>query len=399
MKVLVLGLGKSGLSAAQFLLDQGHDVIGVDRNPNNNLPFPTLQESEVTTLQNIDQVILSPGIPMTHPLCQQATKNNIEIIGEIELACRHMKNPCVGVTGTNGKTTVTLLVEHTLNFCGIIAEAVGNVGTPLTSKMNENAVFVLELSSFQLETMSSKVLDAAAILNITPDHLDRYSSMNDYIDAKMKISDCLKPEGMLYIEYKTLKALEQRVEGRNVISYRGEDFNAENELAAFNLCRTFGVTYEQFAKALKTFKKPPHRLEFVDKIEGISYYNDSKGTNIDAVMRAVGSLPNRIVLIAGGLDKGSSYKPWIEGFKDCVSAIFTIGEASPKIEQDLKEKFPVITCHSLENALNRASEYAESGDAVLLSPGCASFDMFDNFEHRGNEFKRLVKVKGECHDH
>lgn len=434
-KSLIIGLGISGRAAAGFLLNQGASVKGVDRNYPSIQSLPAIIELQKKGLElgdeasesvdSYDFIVVSPGIPQDHPLYRLARQKGIEMIGEIELGCRAIKeNRIVGITGTNGKTTVTLLVTHVLNHCGKKARALGNVGMPLTEEIAEiskEEILVLELSSYQLETLDQPVLDAAVILNITPDHLDRYASMNDYANAKIRIGMCLKPEGSFYIESKTNQSYKSYLdkfkirsygyeaehflssngegifrEGHSVFDlpndYRGKQtHDIENVMAAYALCHEMGVSPENFLKGLQTFKKPAHRIEFVRTIEGVHYYDDSKGTNIDAVMRAVQFLSGPIVLIAGGVDKGSPYTPWLEVFKDKVKYICAIGQSAAKIEQQLASLVPVKLCSDLEQAINHAAGVAEKGDYVLLSPGCSSFDMFKDYVHRGKEFQRLVQ--------
>lgn len=449
-KVLVVGLGISGLSAAWFLKLQGADVVGVDRNAGlleenqeiiklQQLGVKVLSEMEVDSgfSNNFDLVVMSPGIAPDNRLYTDAVRNKIEIIGEVELACRNIrKQPFVGITGTNGKTTVTMLVGHILNFNGMAAKVLGNIGVPLTQEITtlKNEIVVCELSSYQLETMQTPVMDAAVLLNITPDHLDRYKKMEDYAMAKLRIGNCLKPGGVLYIEnscyqtyghllnklgvsenlvktfgyspdceiYTDLKAIyyKENIEFILPLQYRDRaSHDLENIMAAYALCRKIGIDPDGFGRALNVFQKPPHRIEFVRTIGGVSYFDDSKGTNIDAVIRAVEAMKGQVILIAGGLDKGSSYSPWISAFRDKVSAICVIGQAKEKIAEELSNKFNVVRCQTLEEAVLISTTLAKEGDNVLLSPGCASFDMFKDYAHRGDEFKRIVnnlyKKQGE----
>ena len=420
-KVLVIGMGISGRSAARFLLDQGIEVWGIDRNPNacdqNLRKQITFQTDDLDiNLSQFDQIIVSPGIPPTHPVYAKALASTIPIMGEAELALRSTKQPVIGVTGTNGKTTVTMLVAHVLNHSGKPAQAMGNIGKPLTSEMDPSKIIIAELSSYQLETMQSPVLDAAVILNISPDHLDRYPSMQEYVDAKLRIRGCLKPKASLIIEKSTYDTyarppaitygttsdcdyifdetslkFKENIEYYYPVEYRRKiSHDVENEVAAYALCRTLGVTADQFLEALKTFEKPLHRIEFVRNLDGISYYNDSKGTNIQAVIRAVDRMGGPVVLIVGGQEKGSSYVPWIEAFAENVKGILAIGEAAEAIKRELSARYSVQICKNLETAIPLASSLAKEGENVLLSPGCSSFDMFRDYVHRGEEFKRIV---------
>lgn len=436
-RVLVIGLGISGQSAVRFLLDRGAFVTGIDKDYQllqsesilglRSAGLQIKHEAEKLSVQDYDYVVVSPGVPKTHPCYSEACKLGIEILGEMELALRFMEQKkCIGITGTNGKTTVTSLVTHVLNESGIPARALGNIGTPLTSIFDQlkEEVVVLELSSFQLETMTSRSLDTAVLLNISPDHLDRYNSMQSYAEAKLKIANCLKPHGKLFVEsncwhqYRIFSAhpssltygfhatdsiysdLESVfVEGRHRFKLpenmrRKASHDVENLLASYALTNERGVSPESFLKALATFRKPPHRIEFVCTSNDISYYDDSKGTNIDAVIRAVQTLKGNIILIAGGVDKGAPYTPWIAHFNEKVKLVCAIGQSAERIKSDIGSDIPVHLFGTLEEAVHFASKSAKKGDNVLLSPGCSSYDMFRDYAHRGNEFQRIVKTQG-----
>lgn len=431
---LVVGLGISGKSAAEFLLSYGVRVHGVDRYARAMSSDSAIQQlmqrgltiqsdSDLKELDSYDLIVVSPGVPPTHPLLLQAAHKGIEVCGEIELGCRFAKNRIVGITGTNGKTTVTLLITHVLNKTGKRARAVGNVGTPLTRELltaPPDEILVLELSSYQLETLNQRVLDAGAILNITPDHLERYGSMTAYAAAKFKIGDCLKSGAPLYLEHKSAEAfpfahpsipikrygyasdielfcdltaifegdkrlfeLPKPLQGR-------QSHDVENLMAAYGICMELDVDANAFVEAIKSFKKPSHRIEFIRSVDGVSYYDDSKGTNIDAVIRAVESLPGEIILIAGGVDKGSPYTPWTQCFTKKVKLICAIGQSADKIHEQISPTIPVEIYSSLEAAVQAAKNAASPGDNVLLSPGCSSFDMFRDYAHRGEVFQRAV---------
>lgn len=440
-RALVVGMGMSGRSAAQFLLAHGALVHGVDRNEQlfqqadiqalTKEGLTVQSEKECIDIHQFDLIVLSPGVPLTHPLVQAAQNARLPIVGEIELGCQVAKNPILGITGTNGKTTVTLLVTHVLNQCEIQACALGNVQVPFTRELLTLApevVVVLELSSYQIETLYQKVLEGALLLNVTPDHLDRYQNMEIYAQAKFDIERCLKPNHHLYIEENTwkeyghlLKITTPRLYGYLSTSFIHSDLvsvfrdgkkvfdlpfalkdrkshDLENVLAAYALCADRGVSGDDFLKAMSTFKKPSHRIEFITQHKGVNYYDDSKGTNLDAVVRAVQSLEGPIVLIAGGVDKGAAYTPWLEVFTNKVKMICAIGQAAAKIRDQIAPHIPVMIYHSLEEAVHVAAQSAEAGDNVLLSPGCASFDMFRDYAHRGEEFQRIVKdmIRASC---
>lgn len=427
-RVLVLGLGVSGRAASGYLLDKGAAVVGVDKSPRDlkdleKRGLEVRRESEPVDVSGFDLVVTSPGIAPSHPWLAAARKAGLEVIGEIELACRDIRGNVLAITGTNGKTTVTLLTAHILQQAGINALAVGNVGKPLSSLVHlDPDVWVVELSSYQLETMSAPVVDVGVILNITPDHLDRYPDMEAYAAAKFRLAQCIKPGGKLFVEEKCMKRYrgsgctygftpecDLYCDGERFImktieyllpkEYRGcRSHEVENLMACFALCQKYNIAEEQMTEAVRQFKKPPHRIEFVLNRDGVNYYNDSKGTNLDAVIRAVQAMRGDVVLIAGGLDKGSSYLPWIDGFQGRVKGICAIGQAAAKLVRELGDKMPVTIFSTLEEAVRQAAAAAKPGDNVLLSPGCASFDMFRDYEHRGDEFKRVVQALGAGHE-
>lgn len=438
--VLVMGLGISGRAAAHLLLRQGAKVHGVDRNlaaleQQQHLIQLKQQgliatlESEVDRALNYDFIVVSPGIPSEHPLLTQAYEVGLEVIGEIELGCRLVKNRIVGITGTNGKTTVTLLITHVLNYCGYKAVALGNVGVPFCQEIetiDPDVIILLELSSYQLETLSQEILDVGVILNITPDHLERYPGMEAYAATKFKMENCLKKKSLLYLEERILDEYPHLVKHKEVIRSYGyavqnnlysdlkyvyrervrlfelpkslqdrKNHDLENLMAAYGVSSVFEqVKPEKFIEAFELFKKPSHRIEFVAERQGVAYYDDSKGTNIDAVIRAVEYLEGPIILIAGGVDKGSPYTPWLRIFKDRVKYICAIGQAASKIQEQLSCQFPVTITKDLDQAVKKAASLAQKGDIVLLSPGCSSFDMFRDYAHRGEVFQKVVRDLG-----
>jgi len=378
MKAKVIGLGTSGKGAAKLLLKLGYEVIGIDRNP---VKIDGVKVYGEDAEVDADLVVLSSGIPRTHP----HAKGNV--VGEAEFALRHLKNKMVGITGTNGKTTTTLLTCHVLNHAGIKARALGNVGASLAEyavQSDPDEVLVIELSSFQLETLEMRCLDVGLITNISPDHLDRYPSFESYKKTKLKLKNLVKEGGTFimqgdsYLQLTTKKGYLQSIGRANV-------FNA------FQICKTFGVSLEEFEKALETFQPPSHRMERVGEFHGVTFINDSKGTNIDATLYGVNQIDCPIHLIAGGQSKGTSFLKWKDSFPDRVKRIYTIGETAPLIEKEMRNQFEVERCETLKEAVHRAKQMAKSGEIVLFSPGCASFDQFKNFEERGNMFKEYIK--------
>lgn len=431
---LVIGFGLSGRSAAQFLIDHQWQVAAVDKNAHHLCQepevkaliakgIPLLGETEQFAVEAFQLAVISPGIPPENTLAIKLRQAGIECIGEVELAFRYMKNQAIGITGTNGKTTVTLLLEHIFLQAGKKAKALGNVGLPLAQalpQLQNEAIVVAELSSFQLETLHKRNLEAAVILNITPDHLDRYPSMHAYAEAKAAISKLVKQDGLFLVFEETVEAFPTIFKDKNKRTYGYGDHadyrtdlqsiyikgikqcdlphslkghknhDLENFLAAFALATFLHVAPQDVVKAYDTFTKPHHRIEFVAEKGGVTFFDDSKGTNLDAVLRAVDAMTCPTILIAGGVHKGFSYTPWIEPFKDKVKKVFAIGQSAPMIYEELSPWIPVQLCSSLKEAVEQGYQLASPGDAILLSPGCSSFDMFKDYVHRGEEFVRCV---------
>lgn len=429
MQALVIGFGVSGQSAASLLIDLGYQVLAVDKNSESlasSVQEVTLRSDKIPLPETqFSLAVISPGIPITHPICAEIILRGVELISEVELALRYINRPLLGITGTNGKTSVTLMTAHILNHLGVQSKALGNSGVPLTRACLSEApteVISLELSSYQLETTRTPCLSAAIILNITPDHLDRYGNMESYAAAKLKIFDLVKEGGTCWMHEKTYDEFrpqlpdskiclygeshrcDLRREGSQVIYKEKVAFllpkmyeegfrhDVENIMAAYALCRPYCSEGSLFLDALASFKKPPHRLEHVRTWNEIDFFDDSKGTNIDAVVRAVEALDRPIVLIAGGVDKKTGYAPWIPAFKGRVKGICVIGEASININNELSGHYLVKQYGCLKSAVKGAVELAEAGDAVLLSPGCASMDMFKDYADRGNQFIAIVQA-------
>ncbi len=402
-KILVIGLGISGKSAARFLLFKKENVLAVDKKiifdeelldlKQNGLDIKN--ENEEIDFFQIKMVVISPGISLNHFLVAKALNNNIEVIGEIELGFRYLKNRVVAITGTNGKTTTTTLISHVFNSANFKAKALGNIGTPLTSYLlnpDDDEIIILELSSFQLETLNSKKIDSAIILNITEDHLDRYESFSEYAKTKCNIKNLLKKDGKLFVTKELLSEFSEMLQTDNTIEIIENDIND----AALKVCLDWKINSQIIHESFKNFKALKHRIELVGNINGISFYNDSKATNVYSVLYAIKKLEKDIILIVGGLDKGLSYTIWDKAFIGKVKHIFAIGQSAEKIRNELKN-FDVEILNSLELAVIKAKEIAKENDKIVLSPGCSSFDMFKNYEHRGEEFKRYVEkvVKGE----
>jgi UDP-N-acetylmuramoylalanine--D-glutamate ligase len=428
----VIGLGVSGRSAVQFLLDRGMVVYGYDDRPVHceELIEGGMVVSDGNQPFSADElVVLSPGVAPNHPLVRAAYQAGCEVIGEAELAFRYLRGRAVGITGTNGKTTVTLMIAHVLNKAGIPAIAVGNVGLPLTSQieqLNSGRVAVIELSSFQLETLSTAILDAAAFLNLSDNHLDHHTSYEQYGQSKCRIQGCLKEGAPLYIEEKAKQQCKEWLKGASVRSFGltsksdlyccNDEIVVDNQveyilpvaytkcnllnnlLAAYALCREMGVTPDLFFSALASFTPPPHRQEWIGEWRGVSWVNDSKATTPAATLAAISSVERPIFLIAGGDPKGVSFRVWGERFLGRVSKVFLFGQAAEQIEREIEQAVPTVRVDDLRGAVEQAAAEARWGDLVLLSPGCASYDMFSSYVERGERFKEyvhLVNRKGQ----
>ena len=415
--ILVLGLGISGKSALKYLSEQGKRVVGVDKNASKLKLEPffqnyTLLGEEEVHLSNFDCLVKSPGIPWEHPLVKEALDLGISVTSEMELALNVLQNKgkkLFAITGSNGKTTTTLLTTHILNVCGKKALACGNVGIPLLSEVNSDIdFFVVELSSFQLETLESKVFDAGCILNITPNHLDRYVNFDAYAKTKFRLQHCLKPEGKLFLSERGCREFNHFIDPANKekvatifpLSYRGGEIviaahDLENLSFAKALTSLAHVKSEEFWEAFSSFIKPPHRIEFVREHQGVRYVNDSKATSCDAVIKALEAMDRPVILIAGGLDKKGDFQSWIKIFREKVKKVLLIGKDAAKIEAELQDVVECELTETLSRALLRAQSLANPGECVLFSPGCASYDQFRNYEHRGDVFKQLVNELGE----
>ncbi len=417
MDALVLGWGLSGRAAAAELARLGYDVsVWDDQRVEEVDEFHFLHDLEGVS-RPWDIVVASPGFAPHHAVIQRLQACKVEPISEIELAARKFpRHRWLGITGTNGKTTVTELVTHFLRAGGVKAHALGNIGTPLVSQeLNEDEVIVAELSSYQIERTSSPVFDAAAILNITPDHLDYHGSMESYAAAKMRLSQCMKRNAPLYLHETVVKewaphhmlsygrvgALSCPGDGKLYwhdvclgelpSALKGKfTHHVENFMAAVALALSQDIPYDVMQRAYGDFKRPMHRIEAIGEWNGVRVIDDSKGTNIDAVIRALESIEGRVWLIAGGVHKGASYRSWIPYLEGKVALILLIGQAAPLIEQDVGSSVLSLQCGTLERAVAYAAEHMMAGETLLLSPGCSSFDQFKNYSDRGMQFRRFV---------
>jgi UDP-N-acetylmuramoylalanine--D-glutamate ligase len=442
-RVLVLGLGDTGLAVAKWAKRQGANVRVADTRA---APprAPDLQSAELVTgefdarlLQGVELVCISPGLSLAEPVVQEALARGIPLVGEMELFAWHVRTArdrgrVVAVTGTNGKTTVTALTGHLLRTAGMDCEVAGNIGPAaleaLIRRLDASrlpAVWVLELSSYQLETTWSLAPDAAAMLNLSEDHLDRYADLDAYGAAKARV---FQGEGVQVLNRDDPRSAALALPGRQCMSFGldappgPEDFgvvsragrtwlaqgehalietdalpihgrhNAANALAASALARAAGAGHGPIGEGLRSFKGLPHRLEQVALRGGVAWYDDSKGTNVGATVAALRGLAHRVVLIAGGDGKGQDFGPLAAPVAEHARRVLLIGRDAPLIARALAPSgVPLEYCASLEQAVQRAAASALPGDAVLLSPACASFDMFRDYRHRGDAFAAAVR--------
>ncbi len=440
-RVLVVGLGKSGVASALFLRSRGAQVTVSDSKPQEQLSeeIPILLDHGIIietgghgerTFHGQDLIVVSPGVPADSPPLVQARALGEPVIGEIELAAQFLPKNIVAITGSNGKTTTTTLTGEIITAGGYPTRVGGNIGTPAISLVDAarpDSVIVLEVSSFQLETIQTFRPKVAVVLNVTPDHLDRHRTFETYVDAKARIfenqhaddfavlnaddpvcvelSDRTRAQVFWFSRKKEVQQGASLRDGRilfrdssgqqeimvaSEIPLKGAH-NLENTLAAICAGALMKCAPERIRAAVRNFKAVEHRLEYVATIRGVEYYNDSKATNVDATIKALESFPANIHLILGGKDKGSDYTVLNDLLRQRVKRVYTIGAAADKIESQVREAAEIVHAESLDSAVQRASASAQPGDIVLLAPACASFDQFRNYEHRGKVFKELVQ--------
>lgn len=433
LRVVVVGMARSGVAAAELLVEKGARVTAVDQNPASNarlseLGIPVLPQA-AASFEAAELVVLSPGVPADLDLAQKARASGARVIGDLELASWFLRGDIVGITGSNGKTTTTALSGHILQVCGKAVQVGGNIGTPpcsMVASSREDQWNVLELSSFQLETTDSLRVRVGAALNVTADHLDRHYTMENYAAAKGRLFRNQQPGDLAVLnadDARTrafadgMKATVHWFSSTHEVSpgawLNGQDLmlggqvlmpagdvplrgvhNLENTMAAALIARlALGARapFWKIREAVKTFPGVEHRLEFVRELHGVSWYNDSKATNVDATLKAIAAFPGSLWVILGGKDKDSDYSPLAAPLKEKAYAALLIGAAAAKIEDQLRGSVELIHSGTLAAAIEEAHRRAKPGDTVLLAPACASFDQFENFEHRGREFKRMVR--------
>jgi UDP-N-acetylmuramoylalanine--D-glutamate ligase len=439
-RVLVVGLGRSGVASALFLKAHGAKVTVSDTKSEDQLreEIPALLDEGITvetgghgerTFHNQDLIVISPGVPIDAEPITQARALGQPVIGEVELASQFLQGDIVAITGSNGKTTTTTLVGEILSKTGLKTLVGGNIGTPaisLVPKATSDAIIVLEVSSFQLETIVFFRPKIAVVLNVTPDHLDRHRTFQAYVDAKARVFEnqtpgqfsvlnaddptCVElagrtraqvfwfsrkrePEQGAFVRngqiiFRRIRA-ELEIMPVSEIPLKGSH-NLENVLAAVCAGALTECEPGKIRSGIRDFKAVEHRLEYVATVRGVEYYNDSKATNVDATIKALESFPANIHLILGGKDKGSDYTVLIDLLRQRVKRVYTIGAADDKIQSQIKGAVETVSAGTLEGAVKRAAASAVPGDIVLLAPACASFDQFQNYEHRGRVFKELV---------
>lgn len=438
-RVLVVGLARTGVATALFCAARGAIVTGTDTRAESEVGDTVVQLQKAgvrielgghreNTFLEQDLIVPSPGVPGDAPLLQVARAGKVTIWSEIELADRFLNGLLIGITGSNGKTTTTSLIEHILRNAGFSTILAGNIGTPLISRVeqtDDKTITVVELSSFQLELIETFRPNISVFLNLSPDHLDRHHTFETYGAAKARIfenqteadSAVLNADDPATTPYAPTRphvywfsrgkrvAQGAFVRGDDIVfRHDGEEeavlklpdiplagaHNVENVLAAVAAARLAGAGAAAIAKGIRSFTGVEHRLEFVAEIGGVRYYNDSKATNVDATLKALDAFPGRILVILGGKDKGSDYTVLQKPLREKAILALLIGAASDKIEKQITGSVAIERAATLERAVETASHAARPGDVVLLAPACASFDQFQNYEHRGRVFKELV---------
>jgi UDP-N-acetylmuramoylalanine--D-glutamate ligase len=426
-KILVAGLAKSGTAAIAVLRRQGADVVATDSRPAEEIGdvgVPVLPQTD-QTFTSADLIVLSPGVPVDIPPLAAAAARGVPVIGEVELAGYFLRGPVIGITGSNGKTTTTAMTGHILNSAGVRCQVGGNIGTPPTAMIDSSADDqwnVLELSSFQLETIHEFQAKVAVGLNVTPDHLDRHGTLTRYADAKARLFECQNDDGyaVLNADDETTVSWSRRTRAtvhwfsRRRVARPGvwvEDdilmtdagrilrvadiplrgvHNVENTMAAACAALLAGASLDGIGAGIVSFPGVEHRIEFVRERNGVVFYNDSKATNVDATEKAIDAFPGNLWIILGGKDKNSDYTVLREKLAAKAKGVLLIGAAAEKIATQLSA-LPLVSCGTMDRAVEYAARNATGGDVVLLAPACASFDQFQSYEHRGRVFKELVR--------
>lgn len=444
---LVIGAARSGVAVSELLLERGEAVVLTDTRASRIVleESPQISDYEKSPLfetvfgiqispeilDEIDEVVISPGVPLTIPIVKAAYEKGVPVVGEVEIAYRLTKTPFIAITGTNGKTTTTTLLGEIFKASGRGTYVVGNIGDPITNYVanaKDDDIFITEISSFQLETIDVFRPKIAALLNLTPDHLDRHLTMENYLNAKARIFENQKPEDILVLNADdplvcalAEKAISRKAafsykkalafgawclngeiyinDGKHTVFVCREDelgivgpHNTMNALAALTMAYFSGVSLEVIIAVLKSFKGVEHRLEWVGYFSGVTYINDSKGTNTNATITALNAVSEPIILLAGGYDKKEDYSDLMDLVAKRVKRLIVLGVTANDLIKAANQKgfTNIKRVENYEEAVAFARAEAKSGDTVLLSPACASWDMYDNYEIRGRVFKELV---------
>lgn len=448
-RVLVIGTGKSGINAGKLLLEKGAEIIIYDDNASLNVEEllskfaeqegirVILGEINDKILSQVELAVISPGVPVDSAVANKVREYNIPIWSEIELAYHAGAGHLAAITGTNGKTTTTSLVGEIFKAYTDNSFTVGNIGIPYTEvalQMDKNSYIVAEVSSFQLETIVNFKPHVSAVLNVTPDHLNRHYTMENYASVKLDVCKNQSEKDYLVLNYDDeitrAMAADERVNARVIYFSRLHSLdegiclekdaivlkengnatkvidikdlvllgghNIENYMAGIAVAYYMGIPLDIIVETVKTFKGVAHRIEFVKEVNGVTYYNDSKGTNPDAAIKGIQAMNRKTVLIGGGYDKGVAFDDWIKAFDGKVKKLILLGQTAQMIANTAAKYgfVDVVFADSLKEAVELSSDIAESGDAVLLSPACASWGMFDNYEQRGDMFKEYVNELG-----
>lgn len=443
----IIGAARSGVAAAKLLKRKGCNVFLSDATKEENIGSAFLEEirkneiahelgSHSSRVYDADVMVVSPGVPQTSEVIQTALKKGIDVVSEIEAASWFCKGKVIAITGTNGKTTTTTLIGEMFRDAGYKTFVCGNIGiafSDIVDQTDDKSIVVLETSSFQLDNIKTFRPFISILLNITPDHLDRYESFEKYIESKMRIAENQDKTDYFVFNYDDELVKNSTRMNPNVqqsafslnpavkdsvttgayldnldlvyFYYMGEEniidtqnliikgqHNVYNAMASVISAKIFGIEKNYIKKTLENFKGVEHRLEYVRTLEGVKYYNDSKATNVNSVWYALKGFSEPLVLILGGKDKGNDYSQIEKEVKQHVKHIIAIGESRQKVYDYFNKILPVTIADTMEDAVSKAANNAAPGEVVLLSPACASFDMFDNYEHRGTEFKRIVNL-------
>lgn len=422
-------MARSGVAALRILREHGATVRAIDEKPMQEILGIPVQPQIEESFRDVDLVVLSPGVPPDLDVLTAVRARGVPVVGELEIAAPYLQGPLIGITGTNGKTTTTALTGHILRESGIACQVGGNIGTPPTAMVptsRPDQWNVLELSSFQLETIQNFRTDIAACLNVTRNHIDRHHTFENYRNAKARLFEIQRTEDLAVLNAddpvtvgfagrtsaKTvwfsgthpvagawLEKEEIFLDGERLLNVRELRLrgrhNYENVMAAALIARGAGAQPSQIARAAATFAPVEHRLELVQEIDGVAYYNDSKATSVDATLKAMDAFPGGLWIILGGKDKDSDYTVLRDPLRAKAKAALLIGSAAKKIASHISDATLVLQCGTLAAALQQAHRVASPGDTVLLAPACASFDQVENFEQRGRVFKDLVRALAE----